>query len=312
MIDTSVTVIMATYNGENYLREQLDSIINQTYKNFSLVVHDDLSSDRTWDILKEYAEKYDSITIGKNKKRLGVVKNFQNLIEYSSSEYIALCDQDDIWDLNKLEIAIENLEKNKKRDLPMLFHSDLRVVNKNNQLLFPSYFKMRGYYFPAIKSLDILLGRSGVMGNTIVMNQALKKEILPFPMGLSVHDYWIGLINEIVGKRITYREPLVSYRLHNDNTSNSYSAVHQNSFLRIFQKLRLPYHESNREVILKQLLNKYRFSNKEKKIILDFLLYLEFNTSRLKIISIVLKYNIFREGSLYKLKLVGAILWKKK
>ena len=101
---------MSTYNGEKYVREQLDSILNQTYKNIEIVVRDDGSKDNTVKIIKEYQEKYKNIKLvtGKN---LGFIKSFFELLKITESDYYSYADQDDIWMENKIELAVELLDQ---------------------------------------------------------------------------------------------------------------------------------------------------------------------------------------------------------
>lgn len=301
----NVTVVMATYNGEAYLEEQIYSILNQTYQNFYLLISDDVSTDGTYPLLKKIETQYGNVSVQQNELRLGVVKNFENLIEAVDTEYIALADQDDIWERNKLEFSIKSLQLHEKKQEPLLFHSDLSVVNQDNELIESSFFKMRGYKFPNKKSLDIMLGRSGIMGNTMVFNQALKEKILPFPDDLIVHDYWIALVNESEGKRLTSMKNLISYRIHTQNTSSSFREKKPS-----LRNLTLPYHEIKRESVLDELKKRFDIASKELTVINRFIDYLEFKKDKFYLSYLVLKYDFFRVGVLYKLKLIGAILWK--
>ena len=92
-----IDILMATYNGEKYLREQIDSILNQTFKDFNLIICDDCSKDSTWQILEEYQKKDSRIKIIKNEKNLGYNKNFEKLLSFVKSDYFMLSDQDDFW-----------------------------------------------------------------------------------------------------------------------------------------------------------------------------------------------------------------------
>lgn len=300
---------MATYNGENYLREQLDSILNQSFQDYTLMIRDDNSNDDTWSILVEYQKKFDSINIFKNTTQLGVVANFEKLLTACSSDYIALCDQDDVWHKDKLLKSIELLEKEEKNS-PLLFHSDLEVIDEGGKYLSESFFKMRGYAFPKEKNLDIFLGRSGAMGNAMVFNQVLKEKILPFPKALMVHDYWIALVNEFFGKRITYDVPLIKYRLHDKNTSSLFRTKVKKTFLN--RDITLPYQNIQRELVLEEFRERFNLNKEENKIIQVFLEYLFFKKSKLYLAFMVCKYDFFRVGLGYKLKLIGAIFWKKR
>ena len=107
-----VSIALCTYNGEAYLKEQLDSLIDQTYPNCEIIIVDDCSKDGTVDILKQYANEYPQIKLYINSENLGYTKNFEKAINLCNGEYIALCDQDDIWDKNKISIMIHRIGDN--------------------------------------------------------------------------------------------------------------------------------------------------------------------------------------------------------
>ena len=120
----TVSIAMATYNGGNFLVEQLESIYSQTYKNFEVIVVDDASKDHTISILEEYKDKY-NLKYFVNEKNLGVTKTFEKAILYCKGEYIVLSDQDDIWKKNKLEILL------KKIGTSSLIYSNAEIIDEN-------------------------------------------------------------------------------------------------------------------------------------------------------------------------------------
>ncbi len=309
-----VTIIMATYNGETFIEEQLQSIIEQDYGNRELLIADDDSDDNTYSILARYAREYEWIHPRQNKKRLGLIGNFEALLERAQGDYISFCDQDDIWEKEKLSKSVERLEEEDSTQA-LLFHSDLAVVDKNLETIALSFLKMRSYTLKKQKQLDAMLGRCGVMGNTMIINQKLKSLVLPFPDDLKVHDYWIALINELYGKRLTSYEPLVRYRLHQTNTSNTLESIRDQGNSRIYiprDKIKLPYLNINREKNLKTLLLRYHLDEKEKRVILDFIDYLEFKKSRLYLVILIFRYDFLRDNLLYRFKTALKILWKKR
>ena len=106
-----VDVLLATYNGEQYLQEQIESILNQTYTDFRLLISDDGSKDKTIDIVEEYAKKDDRIIIFKQNENMGVVKNFEFLMKQVQSKYFMFSDQDDIWKKDKIEKSVKKIEE---------------------------------------------------------------------------------------------------------------------------------------------------------------------------------------------------------
>lgn len=314
MDEPLVTIILATYNGEAFLEEQLLSIINQSYTNIELLVADDCSIDRSYEILTRYALSYKWMHLRQNEERLGLVKNFENLLESAKGDYIAFCDQDDIWREDKVLKAVEILQ-NEDNSKPLMFHSDLVVTNGKMKIISPSYFKMRSYCFGSDKQLDAIVGRCGVMGNTLVINQKLKSLVLPFPHGLKAHDYWIALINELYGKRLTSFDMLVRYRLHQTNSSNTLDSIERKRGTAPFfsrDRINLPYFTINREKVLKTMLKQHQVEAEEKEVILKFIDYLEFKKNKLYLIYLILRYDFLRDNLLYRMKIGLKILWKRR
>ena len=137
----SIAILLATYNGEKFLREQINSILDQSYQNFVIYISDDLSNDKTTMIIKEYTDKFCGkiIDIG-NKKHFGNARdNFLNLLLEVEAPYYLFCDQDDVWLNNKLEKTIAIFNEMKQLDKPMLVYSDLYVVNSDLEIINPSF-----------------------------------------------------------------------------------------------------------------------------------------------------------------------------
>ena len=130
-----VDVLVATYNGEKYLREQLDSIIKQTYKNIRILISDDCSKDRTQEILQEYEKKDDRIKIFLHDRNLGSNKNFEFLLRQVESKFYMLSDQDDVWLPEKIE---KTIQKQKETGADLVF-GDLEVVNEKLETIYPSF-----------------------------------------------------------------------------------------------------------------------------------------------------------------------------
>jgi len=177
-----VSVALATYNGEKYLKEQLDSIYAQTYKNIEVVVTDDGSADGTVEILEQYAQSH-GLRYYVNEKNLGFVKNFEKAISLCSGEYIALSDQDDVWESNKLELLLENIGTN------LLIHSDCMIIDERSRLLASSWKNKMGYDI----GIEKLFFSNIVTGCTVLFDSKLKDMAYPFPPGLSYHDWWLAL-----------------------------------------------------------------------------------------------------------------------
>ncbi len=214
-----VQILLATYNGENFLRGQLDSIINQEYKFWELLIHDDGSIDNTIQILKKYENDYPKqIRLLIDQKIFSSAsKNFFHLIEQRSKEanLYCLCDQDDIWHKSKLRLIIEryNSQDNKK---PILIHSDLSIINSKGKLLEKSHNKLIKYQKNIITK-ETSLYYNPVPGCAMCINSALADRIT-YCKYMVMHDWWILLYAVHQNTNILYiKLPLVKYRQHSNN-----------------------------------------------------------------------------------------------
>ena len=214
-----VQILLATFNGEKYLREQLDSILNQEYKSWELLIHDDGSIDNTISILNEYQNNYPK------KIRLlidqeifsSASKNFFHLIKNRSrkANLYCLCDQDDIWHKSKLKKIIERYDS-KEDKKPTLIHSDLSLIDANCNLLEKSHNKLINYQKDFITK-DTSLYYNPVPGCAMSINAALADKIIDCKY-MVMHDWWILLSAIYENSTVIYiKLPLVKYRQHSDN-----------------------------------------------------------------------------------------------
>lgn len=314
-----IAICLAAYNGEKYITQQLESIFSQTYQHFKLYIADDRSTDRTVEIIETFQNRFTGrIGLTVNDKQLGVVNNFETLIGHCKEEYIACCDQDDIWESNKLELQLKAMRQLEEKSLTgaCLVHSDLSMVNENAEELEDSYFRFRGYRLNQKKDLGHILGPSGVMGNTLMINAVLRDKVLPFPSGLEVHDYhdyWIGVVAELYGERKTLQQPLVRYRIHNSNLSNPLQKV-QSKGSRwgwLNRDIRLPYLDSKRYKVMAALLEK-ELSQEDEKYIQAFYDYLTFSKSRLAMFSDLIRYSLVKRGIWFRMKLLAKMMLTKR
>lgn len=240
-----VEILMATYNGEKYIAEQIDSIINQTYKNWKLLIRDDGSKDKTLEIIEEYEKKDNRIKVIKdNKGNLGFVKNFEELVKNSKEEYVMFSDQDDYWLENKIEIYVKELNKLSKEILekPLLLHSNSFVCDEKLRILKSEFINSRvaskyetnNYFFSYI-----------VQGSTTLINRKVINIGVPFFENVTLHDRYFHLLVEFFGKRIFINKSLLKYRQH---LSNQIGA------------------KSN---IIRKILNKRYFEEEERNLVLE-------------------------------------------
>lgn len=220
-----IDILLSTYNGELFIKEQLDSILAQTYTEWRLLVRDDYSSDTTRAILEEYKNLYpQKIILFPNNinKNIGVIQSFERLLECASREYIMFCDQDDIWLPNKIEISlntIKQLEKTHSATTPILVHSDLTIVNNQKETLHKSFWKYAGIRPDIVNTNPKYLAFcNSVTGCTIMMNRACKQQVLPFPEKIEMHDAWIAIKIAKNGIIQHIDNQLILYRQHTNNT----------------------------------------------------------------------------------------------
>jgi glycosyltransferase involved in cell wall biosynthesis len=203
-----ISVCLATYNGERFLKQQIDSILNQLDDEGELIISDDNSTDNTVGIINSYNDSRINFFLNHNRK--GVVGNFENALMNAKGEYIFLCDQDDIWLSNKISTCINYLKYN---DLVV---TDCSVVDENLNILEPSFFKIRN----SGKGFWKNLYKNTYLGACIAFKKESLNYILPFPKSLPVfHEGWIASLIDIKGKVIFISDCTVLYRRHNNNVS---------------------------------------------------------------------------------------------
>ena len=214
---TEVDILLATYNGEKYIKCQLDSILNQTYTNIRILINDDASTDRTAEILKEYEKKDKRIQVQYNEKNLGYIKNFENLLKRVESKFFMLSDQDDFWKPEKVEKSLNKII-NENADLVF---TDLEAVDENLNTITPSVVRFRNLKKNIDKHNDyklVFLQNSGVTGCTIITRKDLINKYLPIPTKEPmVHDWWMALLLGQNGKLCFLDEATIKYRQHGNN-----------------------------------------------------------------------------------------------
>lgn len=213
-MEEKVDILMTTYNTEiKYLKEQIESILNQTYKNISLLISDDNSPNKeVQKTLKEYEEKDERIKVYIQDNNLGYIKNFEFLLKESTSNYIMYADHDDIWYENKVEKSIEELIK---KDVDLVY-INAEQIDENGQVIKKNYFKYKNV--PLIdKHGKLAISRCIGIGCSQIFTKSVKDKMLPYTENVMAHDWLTAFIaNE--NKGISYiEEPLFGYRLHNTN-----------------------------------------------------------------------------------------------
>ena len=213
-----ITVLLAVYNGEKYLKQQIESLLNQSFKEIKVIIRDDGSKDTSKDIINYYCQQYPDKVFSIKGESTGSAKaNFSRLLQECDSDYIMFCDQDDVWLPDKIEKTF-NCMKNAEGDgsLPVLVHTDLKVVDQNLQVISPSFFE-----FQQLKQSKLnfpsLLVQNYVTGCTVMINRALKEKCGKIPEQCIMHDWWLALVAAIFGKVVCLNKSTMLYRQHGDN-----------------------------------------------------------------------------------------------
>ena len=208
-IPPEVSVAMCTYNGERFLSEQLNSILNQDYSNITeIVCVDDNSTDGTWKILQEYASKNKIFKIYQNKLNLGFNKNFEKAIKLTSKQYIAISDQDDIWYSSKISKLVDAIKKK------LMSYSDNEYVDEDGKPIGKKFSDFRNLR-TCTSCLNFVL-YNGVSGHTVLINRNLLNYALPFS-AIIPFDYWLAFQASQYGIIPYVNEALVGYRQHVNN-----------------------------------------------------------------------------------------------
>lgn len=216
-----IDILMATYNGEKYIKEQIDSILNQSFSDFRLLISDDCSTDCTREILNQYVEKDSRVVVFLQNKNLGIVRNFEYLMEKVENEYFMFSDQDDIWQKDKVRKSIDILTKTDSD----LVYTDLEVVDENLKVKNQSYWKLKGFYKKIKKynNFESLYLNNYITGSTMLVKSGWLEKILPLPKKSQyiLHDYWTALVVSKFGKMTYIKEPQIKYRQHSENEVGS-------------------------------------------------------------------------------------------
>ena len=230
-----IDILLATYNGEAYIREQIDSILRQTVADWRLLVHDDGSTDGTVDIVKEYVHVDKRIQLVEDGERhLGVARNFLHLLKYSTAEYAMFCDQDDVWLDNKVETmrtAMASKDNTKPQAVfsnAYLWNAKQGVLSDRNTLTYPR----------TLESLFFL--NTGIQGAASIFN-AKARELLLMPLRTyAMHDHALTLAALTFGEVDYVDKPLMYYRQHDRNVTGNAPGSMMNKLRLIKQHARIP------------------------------------------------------------------------
>lgn len=210
-----VNILMSTYNGEQFLAEQIKSIQEQTVTDWNLLIRDDGSTDQTTAIIAEFAAQDKRIRwINEGEQaNLGVIKNFYTLLKYEKADFYFFSDQDDIWLEDKLAVTLAEAGKH-SAEKPLLVYTDLKIVDSNLTVLHNSMIKTQSDH--ANTQLVQELTENTVTGGTAMINRTLA-ELWTRTDDLLMHDWYLALLASALGNLIYLDSPTELYRQHDTN-----------------------------------------------------------------------------------------------
>ena len=216
-----IDILLAAYQGADYIVEQLRSLMQQTYPHFRILIWDDGSQDETVVLIEEFSKDYPGkIKLIKGGMNLGARGNFDTLLGYAEADYILFSDGDDVWLPTKIEETLAVMQKNEAlygKETPLLIHTDLQVVDKNLQTLSPSFWHYSRLNPVTAKNLNRLLTHNVVTGCTMMINRPLLQLAAPIPQEAIMHDWWIALTASAFGKIDVVPNATLLYRQHGKN-----------------------------------------------------------------------------------------------
>ena len=261
-----VNILMSTYNGQQFLAEQIRSIQDQSYTDWTLFIRDDGSSDNTKEILKDFERQDSRIHLIDSDKsdNLGVIKSFHKLVNHDRADYYFFSDQDDVWLPNKLELSLKEAQ-NYLADLPLMVYMDLKVVNQDLKIMTESMVKSQSHH--ANTELVQELTENTVTGGVAMINHALA-EMWQETDDILMHDWYLALLASAFGNLVFIDQPGELYRQHSDNVLGArtlskrfkkwirphilfavYWDLIKNSQKQARHLLQMPLSQSNRELI---------------------------------------------------------------
>ena len=312
--DNTVAICMATFNGEKYIQEQIESIVNQTYSDWVLFIRDDGSKDDTLRICREYADLFTgkiNILDDENLKGGSSKDNFAAILKWVTNNYsfnyFMFSDQDDVWLKDKIAISIERMHQvESEKSGPILIHTDLKVVDKDLNLICNSFFRYRSID-ASIISLNRLLIQNNVTGCTMLWNDKLNALFDLSNDHIAMHDWWITLVAACFGTISLIESQTILYRQHEKNVVG---ATKTNSFSFIVHRMRNIEHvkETLRKSIIQAdyfyLIYKDRLSSEGKTIIKSFSdLAIQ---RKLKKIMTIMRFGFYKQGIL---QIIGELVF---
>ncbi|HIS69392.1 MAG TPA: glycosyltransferase family 2 protein [Candidatus Gallacutalibacter stercoravium] len=215
-----VDILMAVYNGQRYVEEQLQSILNQTVRDWRLIIQDDASSDDTWEVVQRYASRYPKqiLALRRGSNSGSARCNFFDLMKHAQGEYVMFSDHDDVWLPDKIEVTLAAMRAKEKENpgAPVLVHTDLTVVDERLNTVAPSMIQRQKLNPQAVRFRQLLV-QNVVTGCTVMVNKPLLLLAGEDDPDIIMHDWWLALIAACFGGIGFVDKATVLYRQHTGN-----------------------------------------------------------------------------------------------
>lgn len=274
-----IDILIAVYNGERYIEEQITSILNQAYPNLHLIIRDDASQDNSLKVLEKIQQANPNrVTLLIASQNEGVIGNFASLMQHSKSEYVMFSDGDDVWHRDKVEKTFARfmeLEEKYGKNRPLLVHTDLTIVGRNLETVHPSFWKFSHLNPRKGHALNRLVVQNVITGCTVMINRSLLNLALPIPENVVMHDWWLGLLASSFGRLGLVSEPTILYRQHglNDTGAKKYSITSLKQHFDEKTRMKLVRHRQNRFRQVKAFLERFSalLTSRQQHMLEDFL-----------------------------------------
>jgi len=313
----NIAILLSTFNGEQYILDQLKSLKDQSYPHFDLYIRDDASSDNTFQLITNFISKSNmNITMLPTTNNLGAKNNFESLLKNSlqakNYKYFMFCDQDDVWFNDKVLRSyekIQQLEKKFSSIQPLLIYTDLQVVDEDLNVLGDSLWN-DFHLDPKKNSLNFFAMQCTITGCTMMFNRKLAELSLPFPTEAIMHDYWVGMVASSLGQMDYLDKATIAYRQHGNNVSGGADKFNLKYIIQKASKFfnNDEYYEVlGRQIIQSEsfLLQHKSYLTEDKIEILEAIIALP-SVSFFKRIALIKKYQLYKQNTIRN---IGLVLW---
>lgn len=210
-ISPLVSILLCTYNGEKFLKDQLGSLLKQTYSPVEIIIVDDCSTDGTYGLLEGYQRQHTQIRLYQNEKNLGYAKNFAYGIGLCKGVYIALCDQDDIWDEDKIKLLVAHINSH------TLIYHDSRFMDEEGEIFNKQLSDVVNFYKGDKPEAFVFF--NCISSHAVMFKKEIVRYLVPFPKA-GFHDAWIGYVACNLGTITFLNKNLVLYRQHKSSVTD--------------------------------------------------------------------------------------------